>query len=75
MLTACSATLTGDLASCTGENAMTVIRVPTECATPAICFMNAKAYLAQTSLGRELGPDDQVKIICSRWGAIATAPY
>jgi hypothetical protein len=79
MLTAlilvCSATMAADLAACTRENAMTVIRVPTECATPATCFMNAQAYLAQTSLGRELGPDDRVKIICSRSGAIAREPY
>ena len=38
----------------------------TECATPATCFMDAQAYLAQTSFGSELGPDDRVKIVCSR---------
>jgi hypothetical protein len=72
MLTAliliCSAT-----ATCTGdENAATVIRVPVECATPATCFMNAQAFLAQTSLGRDLGPSDTVKIICVRSGAAPT---
>jgi hypothetical protein len=75
MLTAlilvCSTTMTADLAACTRENAMTVIRVPSECGTPATCFMNAQAYLAQTSLGKELGPDDRVKIICDRSGPIA----
>ena len=60
MLTAlilvCSTTVT-DLAACTRENATTVMRVPLECGTPATCFMNAQAYLAQTSLGQDLGPD------------------
>ena len=60
--------------ACTRDNAATVLRVPSDCGTPATCFMNAQAYLAQTSLGRELGPDDQVKIVCVRngsddWGA------
>ena len=68
MLTAlilvCSTTMTADLAECTRENAMTVIRVPSECGTPATCFMNAQAYVAQTSLGKELGSADRVKIIC-----------
>jgi hypothetical protein len=75
MLTAliliCSAGITADPATCTRENAATVIRVPSACGTPATCFMNAQAYLAQTSLGRELGPDDRVKIICDRSGPIA----
>jgi hypothetical protein len=54
--------------ACTRDNAATVIRVPSDCGTPATCFMSAQAYLAQTSLGRELGPDDQVKIVCVRSG-------
>ena len=77
MLTAlilvCSTTMTADLAECTRENATTVIRVPSECGTPATCFMNAQAYLAQTSLGKELGPDDRVKVICDHSGPIAPA--
>jgi len=77
MLTAliliCSAGVTADPATWTRENAVAVIRVPSECGTPATCFMNAQAYLAQTSLGRELGPDDRVKIICERSGPIARA--
>ena len=72
MLTAlilvCSTTV-ADLAACTRENATTVIRVPSECGTPATCFMNAQAYLAQTSLGQDLGPDDRVKILCVKQSA------
>jgi hypothetical protein len=77
MLTAlilvCSISVTADIAACTRENATTVIRVPSECGTPATCFMNAQAYLAQTSLGKELGPHDRVKIICDHRGLIAPA--
>ena len=78
MLTAliliCSTAMTPDLATCTRQDAAAMIRVPSECGTPTTCFMNAEAYLAQTSLGRELGPDDRVKIICVHSGAIAPAP-
>jgi hypothetical protein len=31
--------------------------------------MNAQAYLAQTSLGQDLGPDDRVKILCVKQSA------
>jgi hypothetical protein len=31
--------------------------------------MNAEAYLAQTSLGQDLGPDDRVKILCVKQSA------
>ena len=47
----CSTTMTPDLATCTRQNAATLIRVPSECGTPTTCFMSAQAYLAQTSLG------------------------
>jgi hypothetical protein len=33
-----------------------------------------RGYLAPTSLGRELGPNDQVKILCIERGAIAPKP-
>ena len=78
MLTAliliCSTTMTPALATCTRQNAATMIRVPSKCGTPITCFKNAQAYLAQTSLGRELGLDDRIKINCVHSGVIATAP-
>jgi hypothetical protein len=69
----CSAALATNLGTCTPENATMVMRVPTECATPATCFMNAQAYLAQTSVGRELEPDDRIKIVCINSTSISTA--
>jgi len=33
---------------------------------PATCFMHAQAYLAGTSIGRELDANERVKIVCGR---------
>ena len=75
MLTAlvliCSAVVTPDLRDCTRDNATaSLMRVPAEFGSPATCFMHGQAYLAQTSIGEELGEDDRVKVICVRNEAI-----
>src|SRR5690348_6966876 len=68
MLTAlvlvCSLAATPDLAACNRDNATDVMRVPEEYANPAMCLMHGQAYLAQTEIGRDLGADDQIKVIC-----------
>ena len=70
MLTAlvliCSVATTPDLRDCSRANATAVMRVPAEFANPATCFMHGQAYLAETSIGQELGADDRVKIVCAR---------
>jgi hypothetical protein len=70
MLTAlvliCSVLTTPDLRDCTRQSATAVMRVPAEFGMPAICFMHGQAYLADTSIGQELGDDDRVKIVCAR---------
>jgi len=70
MLTAlvliCSVAVTADLRDCTRYNATAVMRLPAEFANPATCFMHGQAYLADTSIGRELGDNDRVKIVCAR---------
>ena len=70
MLTAliliCSAAVTPDLEECTRKNATVEMRVPAEFANPALCLMHGQAYLVGTSLGRDLGSNDWVKIICVR---------
>jgi hypothetical protein len=77
MLTAlvlvCSVAVTPDLRDCTSDNARTVMRVPAEFATPAICFMQGQAYLAETSIGQTLDAGDRVKIICKRSETIAAS--
>jgi hypothetical protein len=70
MLTAliliCSAAVTPDLRDCTPDNATAVMRVPAEFRNPATCFMHGQAYLAETSIGQELGDNDRIKVVCAR---------
>jgi hypothetical protein len=55
-----------DIEDCTRDNAATVMRVLAEFGNPAACFMQAQAYLAGTSIGRDLDASERVKIICVR---------
>ena len=70
MLTAlvliCSMAITPDLRDCTRDNATAVVLVPLQSGNPATCFMHGQAYLAQTSIGQELGINDRVKVVCVR---------
>ena len=70
MLTAlvliCSVSVTPDLRDCTRDNAVDVMRTPVESANPATCFMHGQAFLAATSIGRDLGETDRIKIVCAR---------
>jgi hypothetical protein len=69
MLTAlvliCSAAVTPDVRDCTRANATAVMRVPARFGNPAACFLNGQAYLAGTSIGRELRDGEQVKVVCA----------
>jgi hypothetical protein len=69
MLTAlvliCSMATTPDLQACSDENAQSVIRVPTDYASPIACLLHGQAYLAETEIGQELAADERVKIICA----------
>ena len=70
MLTAlvliCSAAITPDLRDCSRDNAVSVMLLPVQSGNPATCFMHGQAYLAQTSIGQELGVTDQVKSSASK---------
>jgi hypothetical protein len=70
MLTAlvliCSTAITPDLRDCTRDNATAVVLMPVQSGNPATCFMHGQAYLAQTSIGQELGINDWVKVVCVR---------
>jgi hypothetical protein len=78
MLTAlvliCSLAITPDLASCDRNNAVNVVRVPAGFANAATCFLHGQAYLAETTLGRELAVDERIKIVCSSRRSTAAAP-
>jgi len=62
----CSVAITPDLRDCSRMNATAVMRVPADFANPATCFLHGQAYLAQTSIGQELGEDERVKVVCAR---------
>jgi hypothetical protein len=70
MLTAliliCSTAVTPDLATCDRANAVDVMRVPFEFASPAACIMHGEAYLAETTLGEDLADNERVKVVCVR---------
>jgi len=70
MLTAlvliCSVSVTPDLRDCTRDNAVDVMLTPIQHANPATCFLHGQAFLAATSIGRDLGETDRVKIVCAR---------
>jgi hypothetical protein len=74
----CSVTAAADAQDCTRSSANTVMRVPTEFGNLATCFMHAQAYLAGSSIGRDLDANERVKIVCVRSetdaAAVRTAP-
>ena len=77
MLTAlvliCSAAAATDPEDCTRSNANTAMRVPAEFGNPATCFMHAQAYLAGSSIGRDLDANERVRIVCVRSETITAA--
>jgi len=76
MLTAlilvCSLVNTPDIRDCSRTNAIDVMVMPVSSGNPATCFMQGQAYLASTDIGRNLGKDEQVKVVCVRKELAAT---
>ena len=71
----CSAAGVADPHECTLSSANTVLRVPVEFGNSATCFMHAQAYLAGSSIGRELDASERGRIICEpRESVIASTP-
>jgi hypothetical protein len=74
MLTAliliCSLAVTPDLSACTRDNALDVLFVPATFNSPVTCFMQGQAYLADTSIGRELTQNEAIKVVCVRGTAV-----
>jgi hypothetical protein len=70
MLTAliliCSLQTTPDIRSCTRDNAVDAMQVPESFSNPVTCFMHGQAYLADTSLGRDLTENERIKVVCVR---------
>jgi hypothetical protein len=61
----CSMAVTPDLRDCSRDNATTVMRVPADFGNPTTCFMHGQAYLAETSIGQEIGANERVKVVCA----------
>jgi len=70
MLTAlilvCSLATVSNLGDCTRDNALDVVYVPATFESPAACMMRAQAYVANSSIGRDLPQNEGVKVICVR---------
>lgn len=60
----CSILTTPDLHDCSRENAVDVLIVPEDFTNVAMCQMHGQAYLAGVAMGRDMAPDERVKIDC-----------
>jgi len=77
MLTAlilvCSLASVPNLAACTEDKAVQVIRDSETFLSPVTCFVHGQAYLAETALARDLSESEVVKVVCARSRASAGA--
>jgi len=60
MILICSLTNTPSLSDCSQHNARDVLWVPETFNNPVTCFMHGQAYIAGTSLGRNLRSDERI---------------
>ncbi len=68
----CSVSVTPDyLQNCDRNNAVQVMQLPEQIASPSMCAMRGQAYLAGTTLGQELAENERVKVLCIRSGTVA----
>jgi len=68
----CSVSVTPDyLQNCDRNNAVQVMQLPEQIASPSMCAMRGQAYLAGTTLGQELAENERVKVLCIRTGTVA----
>jgi hypothetical protein len=78
MLTAlilvCSLASVPDLAACNRDSALEMVQVPATFANPVTCLMHGQAYLAATSIGRELAENEAVKVVCVRTHSAELGP-
>jgi hypothetical protein len=61
----CSLAATPDLRVCDQNNALDVLRVPERFHTQAECMIHGQSYLAGIEIGRRLGADERVKVVCT----------
>jgi hypothetical protein len=66
LILVCSLATVPNLSDCTRDNALDVVYVPTTFASPVTCLMHGQAYVADSSIGRDLLQNEGVKVICVR---------
>jgi hypothetical protein len=71
MILVCSLANTPNIADCTRTNALDVLWVPELFSSPVTCFMHGQAYVAGSSVGRDLTENERVKVVCLRKHAAA----
>jgi hypothetical protein len=64
MILICSLANTPNLADCSRDNARDVVWVPETFNNPVACFMHGQAYIAGTSIGRNLTADERIRVLC-----------
>jgi hypothetical protein len=52
--------------NCTRDNALDVVYVPATFDSAAVCMMHAQAYVANSSIGRDLPKNETFKVMCLR---------
>src|SRR5262245_29488599 len=57
--------LAGVSSDCSRDNALDVLYVPATFDSPVTCMMHAQAYVAESSIGRDLPQNEAVKVICA----------
>jgi hypothetical protein len=66
LILVCSLATVSDPGDCTRDNALDVIYVPATFASPVTCLMHGQAYVADSSIGRDLAQNEAVKVVCVR---------
>jgi hypothetical protein len=73
LILVCSITTVSNMGDCTRDDALDIVYVPTTFASPVSCLMHAQAYLANSSIGRDLQQNEGVKVMCVRGNRIDKA--
>jgi hypothetical protein len=61
LILVCSLATVSDLGDCTRDNALDVVYVPATFASPVTCLMHGQAYVADSSIGRDLAQTEAIK--------------
>jgi len=71
MILICSLANAPNVGDCNRDNARDVVWVPETFNSPVTCLMHGQAYIAGTSIGRNLTADERIRVLCVRKVAAA----